>query len=178
MDGIKIDPDSELGQLIPFHLFNKFFPKFLFQNMIVNNENYSESIEDNLDEDSDNDINYILGDDMNYGKVFNIFSSIRRGMIGNIQPPILSKNIKPRSIYNQSFSYKEMIRYSKTNPIENFRNNIKNEDDFLTTDKEQKDIEKDVNKLNKYLCTLYTIYQFCINQYYDTLIKVIKIINN
>ena len=181
MDGIKIDPESELGQLIPFHLFNKFFPKFRSQNVIVSNENYSDSIEGDFDEDSDNDINYILGDDYNYGKGFNqfLFPALRRGITDN-QTNILNKNtnlFKPRTIYNSNLSIKEILRRSKTNPFDNFKS-IKNEDEFITSEKEQKDIEKEIKKLNKYLCILYAIYQFCINQYYDTLNKVLKIINN
>ena len=91
MEGIRLDPESELGQLIPFNLFNKFFPKFRCQDIFSND--FQESLVENLDEDNEDE-----------------------------------------------------------------------NDDYY--------------KLNKNLCTLYTIYQFCINQYYDTLNKVLKIINN
>ena len=91
MEGIRLDPESELGQLIPYNLFNKFFPKFRSQDTTFND--FQGSIDDNLDEESEDE-----------------------------------------------------------------------NDDYY--------------KLNKNLCTLYTLYQFCINQYYDTLNKVLKIINN
>ena len=191
MDGIKIDPESELGQLIPFHLFNKFFPKFRNQNENpVFPNNYLEPLEENLDEDSEEELYY--NNDIDDNENNNLFLGnmpsefLKRGISENIPNKVSlinnKKTIKFPSRFTSKHSINEKIRYSKTNPVSlsyHFKNNLKLDDDEkIMAEIEQKEIQHLIIKLNKYLCTLYTIYQFCINQYYDTLHKVLKIINN
>ena len=53
-----------------------------------------------------------------------------------------------------------------------------NIDDSLLVEFDQKQIDKKLNKLNRYLCILYTNYQFCINEYYDCLITILNMLNN
>ena len=185
MDGIKLDPESELGQVIPFHLFNKFFPKFRSENEsnVFQNYNYLDVINENIDEDSENE----LYDEKDYKKIFddNINNiDIKRGISEKVKltnSVIDNNNLSKINTFRGSArTINNSVRHSKTNAfnlINQNKNNLKF-DEHIIAEIEQKQIEKDLNKLNKYLCKLYTIYQFCVNQYYDTLHKVLKIINN
>ena len=181
MDGIKIEPESELGQLIPFHLFNKFFPKFRYKNEnSFQNENDMDLINDNLDEDSENN----LYDNENFlNENINNPNIPRKGTsFHSKNKQIISDNLNPLNYPHGAININNPIRYSKTNPIHNsiiFQNNLKlNEDEQNNSENIQKKLDKQLIILNRNLCTLYTIYQFCINQYYDTLHTVLKIINN
>jgi hypothetical protein len=191
MDGIKLDPESEMGQVIPFHLFNKFFPKFRAENEtdFLPEYNYlnslDEIIEESINESEDELFN---GNDYGKGLQFNNDNQLdfQRGKSEAFRFKSIkidnNHNInKLNTFYSNSNSmnnYNEM-RHSKTNPINifNMKNNLKF-DENIQAEIEKKRIEKYLNKLNKYLCEFYTIYQFCVNQYYDTLHKALKIINN
>ena len=214
MDGIKLDPESELGQLIPFHLFNRYFPKFRSQNsnIIIENNNYLDPIneDENLDEDSENEIynfnineknNYIKNNKINNKNILtnnlnqNLFLKnkdydlIKRGESEKVQNKFHfdlknrnTLNFSTMNNNNNNINNNKHLRLSKTKTLSHsgkFRNNLNlEEDEHLIAEIEQKKIEKYLKKLNKYLCILYTIYQFCINQYYDTFHKVFKILNN
>ena len=188
IDGIKLDPNSGLGQLIPFNLFNKFFPKFRSRN--INFNNFTNALDDNIDDDSEDDYynvndmyrineeadniddnninnNNIENNNMNH---FNKIVTKSRTMKFNMQHNF---NIRTMSYKNKK------VRHSKTDPniIKKQLTNF-NIDDNLLKEIEQKQKDKDYIKLNKYLCILYTTYQFCINEYHESLLTVMNMLNN
>ena len=55
IDGFDLDINAELGQMIPFKIFNTFFPAFLKKDKININKEIN-IINDNIDEDSENDL--------------------------------------------------------------------------------------------------------------------------
>ena len=75
------------------------------------------------------------------------------------------------NVYNL-YQYNNKIISSRTNPIEPSKIDLNK--DELNYEMIQKNRENDLKKLNKYLCILYTTYQFCINQFYTTLLKIIN----
>ena len=203
MDGIKLDSESELGQLIPFNLFNKFFPKLSHDDIskILKNDNQINIINE-IDEDSENEVfNNSIQEEREYfnnsnmkNKIDNNNFSIRKiqsnklndkknNLLSDINKNSINKfnanNPYNNSQYNINYNNYN-IRHSKTNPSDfNLHiNNNKLMDGNIIKEIDKKELFKDINKLNNYLCTLYTIYQFCINQYYGTLHKVMKTLSN
>ena len=66
------------------------------------------------------------------------------------------------------------IKKSKNNKKMNFDDsNSSNDSSNSQNDENNKNIIESI-ELNKYLCIVYSIYQFCINQYFDAIYKVIK----
>ena len=176
IDGIKLDPDSELGQLIPFNIFNKFFPKFL-SNRNMNYNNYINNIIDNIDEDSENDLysnkgfdtiiekpDYLEEDNINNEIQINNknnfdFNKTKTSVFGynkNLFLKGISHDIQDNNTFNINNNLKnnnKKIRHSVTNP-KLIRNKILknyNIDDSLLIDFDQKQMDESVNKLNRYL---------------------------
>ena len=203
IDGFDLDINAELGQMIPFKIFNTFFPAFLKKDTVnINNE--INVINDDIDENSENDLYNDIdviqeknenGDD----------EIINNDIQSNLQKKIKKKNnfifdkIKTKELdigkvfslqnnINEMQFHKHLklnennntLRHSGTNPqfINNRIINNFDIDDSLIVEIEQKRIDDDLNKLNKYLCILYTIYQFCINEYYEYLLDIITLLNN
>ena len=73
-----------------------------------------------------------------------------------------------------------IIKHSVTNPqiIKNKLLNKYNINNGFFVEFENKQLAEDSNKLNRYLCILYTTYQFCINEFYECLITVLNMLNN
>jgi len=102
MDGIKLDSESELGQLIPFNLFNKFFPKLSHDDVskILKNDDKINIINE-IDEDSENEVFNNLD-----------YSTIQE------EPEYLDNNNIKNRIYNINFSNRK-IKSNKLNDKEN-----------------------------------------------------------
>ena len=206
IDGFDLDINAELGQMIPFKIFNTFFPAFLKKDKININKEIN-IINDNIDEDSENDLyNENNDNDIIEEKNENEEEEININKYqDNQQNKIKKKNnfifdrIKTKELdigkvfslqanqnmfFNKKFQLNKnnssTLRRSGTNP-QSINNRIINNfdiDDSLLVEIEQKKIDEDLNKLNKYLCILYTIYQFCINEYYEYLLDLLTILNN
>ena len=196
IDGIKLDPDSELGQLIPFNLFNKFFPKFLNTRNINFNNNLN-SFKYNIDEDSENDIynnnldiidekpdyieenNEIQFNNKNNNKT-KVFDESKNFALRSISHNIqLDLHFNNNSNLNKNISNKKARRSITNQPsIRNkiLYNNIF--DNHLPDEINDKDLDKKMYLLNKYLCILYSTYQFCINEFYECLLTILNILNN
>ena len=180
MDGIKLDPESELGHLIPFFIFNKFFPKFSSQsNTLIHNNNFVD--QENLNailadsEEEIYDLNTFKGKNNTNNNINNkdiLLNNLDSGVLERRESAIIQhKNTLNSLIKNNNINNDQQIRYSKTNTIGRSRlikNNLKSDEELSIC----------LKKLNRYLCNLYTLYQFCINEYYDTFHKVLKILNN
>ena len=200
MDGIKLDSESELGQLIPFNIFNKFFPKLSHDdiNKILKNDNHINIINE-IDEDSENEVLNLQEDPeyldnnslINNKSDNNNFLNRKMNQINDKKNDFLSvKNKNNANIINFNNPYNNNkyninnnnynIKHSKTNPIDFNPHINKNNlmDGNVMKEIDKKELKKDIDKLNNYLCTLYIIYQFCINQYYGTLHKVMKTLSN
>ena len=204
IEGIKLDADSDLGQLIPFNLFNKFFPKFLL-NKNTNFNNFKNDYQDNFDEDSENDLynnefndekpediedNNINNDIQINNNNNNILSNNKRKTNlnqndKNFQIRSISHNIQENMIFYNNLNKMKtindrIIKHSVTNPqiIKNKLLNKYNINNGFFVEFDNKQLAEDSNKLNRYLCILYTTYQFCINEFYECLITVLNMLNN
>lgn len=199
IDGIKLEFNSELGHLIPFKLFNSFFLKFpnkSFINKYINNINCN--INNTIDEDSENDLynnNELIQEKQNEldDGIINNNNKINKLNNKNKQFKIeesdfskvfsLQNNISNNIITNQlnlRANNNKIVRHSGTNPqlIKNKIINNFNVDESLLVPIAQKGLDEDLNKLNKYLCILYTTYQFCINEFYECLLTIFNMLNN
>ena len=203
IDGIKLDTDSELGQLIPFNLFNKYFPKF-YSKKNKNIKQYNNIINDNFDEDSENDLYNDKDNDSIQEKTELEDDSINNAEsnnknIKNIKLNFLSNENNPENVgknytmqnapilFNKlsknitnDNNKKKLLRRSGTNVnlIRNSLLNNHNIDETLLGEIEKNQMDEDITKLNKNLCILYTTYQFCINEFYECLLTVFNMLNN
>ena len=186
IDGIKLEQDSELGPLIPFNIFNKFFPKFLCTRDINYNNNLNNII-DNIDEDSENDLynnkeidtiiekpDFLEDDNINNEILINNKNNFKPnkmkttifGYNKNLLLKSTSNEIQDNSIFNKNNNINndnKIIRHSVTNPrfIRNTIMKNYNIDDSLLVEFDQKQIDKKLNKLNRYL-SMYLIYKLSI----------------
>ena len=166
IDGIRLDPDSELGQIIPFNLFNRFFPKFLLhKNKTFNN--YIPNYQDNFDEDSENDL---YNNDL-----YNINEKpeLEEDNIDNdVQDNKISNNF---NFINKTKTFRSISQNIDGNM--NLNKNIYSNQN-IRDNKQRHSVTEDLNKLNRYLCILYTTYQFCINEFFECLLSILNMLNN
>ena len=118
IDGIKLDKDSELGHLVPFNIFNKFFPKFQNEKNFFKKDNFMNVINEDINEDNENDLynnkdNYMMDENIDYLEENKIF----KDKINN-NNKLLPKYTHISNLSNASFlqNYNNRIRAIKSNP--------------------------------------------------------------
>ena len=143
---LDIDVKSQLAPIFPLHFYNKFFPK-----IEVKEEQF---ILEGKDLISEIDI-------QNYNSDESIEPSSR---IFN-DDEINTNKIVPKM--KRSKTFMNRIKIDKND----FNNDFKNSE-FDNEEMKKKIIEG--VELNKLLATIYSLYQFCINQYFEAIYNVIK----
>ena len=147
---LNIDVKSQLAPLFPLHFYNQFFPKI------------EEKTEKNILE----------------GKEIPPEMEIK-----NYHSENFDSNDIPSKRFddNQISTNRNKFRNSKTFMNKNILQNNNDSDDSESSESEDEELKKKIiegAELNKYLCIIYSIYQFCINQYFEAIYHIIKNFKN
>ena len=188
---LDIDVKSQLAPIMPLHFFNEFFPKV--------GEN--ELSDDSSDEEDDVVVNTSTftrnkkksSTNLNFAQTSTFKTQKKQfgsnlnltnigGMNDNNDPPLSKKNTMVNKTPNESNTNLKNVNsavISNNNDLNNsqLNKNIKNNNDNKNAliKKRQKELKV---KLHKYLCIVYSTYQFCINQFFESVYVVYKTLKN
>ena len=176
-----VEPSQKyLNKLGKISIFIKFFMSFNLENALFIQDNFLKDIFKNgiKDEDFKNTLYvFFVGDkdiENNKNKYFESNSILLYLFhLYNMLFPNIKSKIKTKLKENKNITGSDII--------EEFQNDNEEGNDYKKIDDEAKfrdELKKDFVTLDEYLCILYSIYQFCINQYAKTVYKLAYITSN
>ena len=153
---LDIDVKSQLGPILPLHFFNEFFPK------VSENEESDDSDEESLSEENDVQIN----EPKRMSKKSS--TNVVKGSTGGPLPSPQKKNglVLGTNLIIMANSIAKSSREPNDVHMKNAETSKK------------KELQRLKSKLHKYLCIVYSTYQFCINQFFEGVYAVYKALKN